>query len=65
VTSIIAAYTNPRMVFSHRLKLGRRTSGKNTMTGELTYYNFLGVIEVIPAILIVWFAWKRPRLNAT
>ena len=36
-----------------------------TMPGEWTYYIFLGVIEVILTILIVWFAWKWPRLNAT
>jgi hypothetical protein len=36
-----------------------------TMPGEWTYYIFLGVIEVILTILVVWFAWKWPRLNAT
>ena len=36
-----------------------------TMPGEWTYYIFLGVIEVILTILIVWFAWKWPRLNVT
>jgi hypothetical protein len=35
-----------------------------TMPGEWTYYIFFGVIEVILTILIVWFAWKWPRLNA-
>ncbi len=36
-----------------------------TMPGEWTYYIFLGVIEAILTILIVWFAWRWPRLNAT
>jgi hypothetical protein len=35
-----------------------------SMPGAWTFYLFLGVIEVALSLLIVWHAWKWPRMAA-
>lgn len=35
-----------------------------TMRGAWHFYIFLGVIEVVLMLLIVWYAWKWPRQTA-
>lgn len=32
-----------------------------SMPGAWTFYLFLGVIEIVLSLLIVWYAWKWPR----
>jgi hypothetical protein len=32
-----------------------------TLSGAWHYYIFLGVIEIVLSLLIVWYAWKWPR----
>ncbi|AIF48078.1 DUF6326 family protein [Dyella japonica] len=34
-----------------------------SMPGAWTFYLFLGVIEIILSLLIVWYAWKWPRVS--
>ena len=36
-----------------------------TMPGAWTFYIFLGVVEVVLTALIVWYAWKWPKQEAT
>ena len=36
-----------------------------TMPGAWVFYLFLGSIEVVLTSLIVWYAWKWPRLEAS
>ena len=33
-------------------------------TSVSTYYIFLGIVEVVLTALIVWYAWKWPKLEA-
>ncbi len=35
-----------------------------TMPGSWAFYQFLGVVEVILTVLIVWYAWNWPRREA-
>jgi hypothetical protein len=35
-----------------------------TMRGEWAFYIFLGIIEMVLTILVVWYAWKWPRQSS-
>lgn len=35
-----------------------------SMPGAWTFYLFLGAIEIVLSLLIVWYAWKWPRVAA-
>ncbi len=35
-----------------------------TMPGAWTYYIFLGVLEAVLTLMIVWYAWHWPRERA-
>jgi hypothetical protein len=34
-----------------------------TMPGSWTFYIFLGIIEILLSIAIVWYAWKWPKVE--
>jgi hypothetical protein len=36
-----------------------------TMPGAWTFYIFFGVVEVVLTALVVWYAWRWPRLNVS
>ncbi len=38
--------------------------GTMLMPGTWVYYMFLGIVEVVFTLLIVWYAWKWPKQEA-
>jgi hypothetical protein len=36
-----------------------------TMPGAWVFYIFLGVIEIVLTMLVVWYAWNWPRQDVT
>ncbi len=38
--------------------------GTMLMPGAWAYYIFLGIVEIVLTVLIVWYAWKWPKQEA-